>query len=431
MPHVVGGCAREICNFIQFRCNSCGGKGRPTLTGHARRPLDEMDPQPDFGRVKATTEILEIGKTLKMTGPWRVDVLQCRGSSYDAGKQLAEGFLKTTRGATFHRRKGHLPLGFDLKDAQAALCTYAPNIWEELHGLADGLKIPFERAVAQYSNARLDFQKRGCSSVMTNVSYGRNYDYSPRRYDPTLVAIQSKGVHASLAFADRFTGRVDGMNEHGLCVGLHLVNYRPVRPGLACILIVRMVLDQCATTQEAVRLLKRIPHGQPFNYSLLDAGGFAAVVEASPLATAVREGRQLACTNHFQIAALERYNRQYPGSHRRLPPLEKWLRAELSCQQLFVALNHAESPVFDHGYRSGSGTLHTFVCEPAERTMLVGIGGDASPRSIDFDKWTRGASLGFSQLEGQLGTRDRPFDPRIRIPTKKTVARRASVAADT
>jgi predicted choloylglycine hydrolase len=281
-----------------------------------------------------------------------------------------------------------------------------------------------------HSNARLGFQKRGCSSLMTNVSYGRNYDYSPRRYDPTLVAIQPKGVHASLAFADRFTGRVDGMNEHGLCVGLHLVNFRPVRSGLACILIVRMVLDQCATTQEAVRLLTRIPHGQPFNYSLLDAVGPAAVVEASPLATAVRYGRQLACTNHFQTAKLARYNRQYAGSHQRLPPLETWSRAELSSQQLFAALNHGESPVFDHGYRSGSGTLHTFVCEPATRNMLVGIGGDASPRSIDFKTWTRGASLGFSQLEGQLGTRDRPFDPTIVIPTKKTLARRASVAAD-
>ena len=365
-----------------------------------------------------------------MPGPWLVDVLQCRGSSYDIGKQMAEGFLKTIRGATFHRRKGHQPFGFDLKDAQAALCTYAPNIWEELHGLADGLNIPLESAAAQYSNARLSFPKRGCSSVMTNAFYGRNYDYSPRRYDPTLAAIQPNGVHASLAFADRFTGRVDGMNEHGLCVGLHFVNYRPARPGLVCILIVRMVLDQCATTREAVQLLTRIPHGQPFNYSLLDALGAAAVVEASPLGTCVRDGRQLACTNHFQNSKLGRYNRRNPGSHRRLPPLESWSRTELSPQQLFAALNHAGSPVFDHAYRSGSGTLHTFICEPAERTMLVGIGGDASPRSIDFKNWTRGASLGLSQLEGQLGTLDRPFDPTIRIPTKKTLARLSSIGAN-
>ena len=66
---------------------------------------------------------------------------------------------------------------------------------------ADGLEISLERAAAQYSNSRLNFPKRGCSSVMTNALYGRNYDYSPRRYDPTLVAIQPKVCMRSLGFA--------------------------------------------------------------------------------------------------------------------------------------------------------------------------------------------------------------------------------------
>jgi hypothetical protein len=55
--------------------------------------------------------------------------------------------------------------------------------------------------------------------------------------------------------------------------------------------------------------------------------------------------------------------------------------------------------------------------------MLVGVGGDASPQSIHLENWTRGASLGFSKLEGQVGTLERPFDPTIRIPSKKTLAR--------
>jgi len=62
--------------------------------------------------------------------------------------------------------------------------------------------------------------------------------------------------------------------------------------------------------------------------------------------------------------------------------------------------------------------------------MLVGIGGDASPLSIDFKNWTRGASLGLSKLEGHLGTLDRPFDPTIRIPTKKTLAKLSSSAVN-
>jgi hypothetical protein len=73
--------------------------------------------------------------------------------------------------------------------------------------------------------------------------------------------------------------------------------------------------------------------------------------------------------------------------------------------------------------------VHTATLQPAERTMLV-KGGDASPLPIDFENWTRGASLGLSQLEGQLGTLDRRFDPTIRIPTKKTLARLSSIAVN-
>jgi predicted choloylglycine hydrolase len=70
------------------------------------------------------------------------------------------------------------------------------------------------------------------------------------------------------------------------------------------------VLDQCATTAEAVKLLKRLPHGLSFSYSLKDAKGVGAVVEASSLEVVVREGGNLACTNHFQTKKLQMFNRR-------------------------------------------------------------------------------------------------------------------------
>ena len=103
-----------------------------------------------------------------MIKPWRVDMLECRGSSYDVGKQMAEAFLRTTRGRAYARRKERRPFAFSLRNAEAALKTWAPNVWEELHGLADGLKMPLERAVAEYSNGRLRYPPRGCSAVMVN-----------------------------------------------------------------------------------------------------------------------------------------------------------------------------------------------------------------------------------------------------------------------
>ena len=337
--------------------------------------------------------------------------MECRGSCYDVGVQTAKGFRNSPRGRTFKHRRGRGRYGFSIKNAQAALATYAPNIWEELHGLADGLEIPFETAVMRYSNGRLAYPTYGCSSLSTVDLFGRNYDYSVGKYNSMLLAIQPKGVNASIGFSDRFTGRVDGMNEHGLCVALHLVNQsKSWRPGLGCILTVRIVLDQCATTAEAVKMLKRLPHGLSFSYSLKDAKGVGAVVEASPLEVVVREGGNLACTNHFQIKKLQMFNRRSAWTYQRLPPLEAWSKARLSPEELFRALNRSASPVFDHRYAFGCGTMHTLVCEPASRSLLVGVGGDALPQQIEFYAWTRGAAIGVTKLEGQLGGKTRPFD---------------------
>ena len=350
-----------------------------------------------------------------MTAQWSVDVISCAGSSYDVGKQLANGFRKTPRGRAFKRRKERRPFAFSLKNAEATLKAYAPNLWEELHGLADGLEVSLERTVAEFSNGRLRYPARGCSAVMTGGLYGRNYDFSTKKYDRILAAIRPDGVNASIGFSDRFTGRDDGMNEHGLCIGLHYVNERIWQPGLVCTLIVRIVLDQCATTREAVELLRRLPHGLCFNYSLIDASGDAAVVEASPKGVSVREGRELACTNHFQTPELAKLNRRNPGSHRRLPPLTDWSRSMPEAGDLFELLNSSRSPVFDHGYAKGTGTLHTMVCRPETGEMFVGVGGDAKPARIDVSGWSKGAPLQVAKLEGQLGGTLKPFDPKKRV----------------
>jgi predicted choloylglycine hydrolase len=340
-----------------------------------------------------------------------VDVFECRGTPYEVGRQMAEGYRRT------RRENARAPQGdariatFDLADARHLLLAHAPNLWEELHGIADGLQMPLKEAVARFSNGRLAYPRRGCSAAIGGGLYGRNYDFSPARYDRALVAVQAEGSYAHLGLADRYTGRLDGMNEHGLCVGLHYVSEAAPRPGLVCILVVRIVLDRCASTAEAVDLLSRLPHGLMFNYSLLDRVGEAAVIEASPESVAVHRGVPIACTNHFRSAGLETANG--PGaeeSRRRLPPLEAMAAARLDAAGLFHALNNGRSPAFRHGYAGGFGTLHTIVCNPADGTVLIGIGADATPQCFDLAGWVRGRALGIGALQGRIGTaEDRRF----------------------
>jgi predicted choloylglycine hydrolase len=272
-----------------------------------------------------------------------------------------------------------------------------------------------ERATLSFGNNGLKPPMGACSAVMSAGVYGRNYDFRPRYYGARFIAMAPDGSHASIGSSELITGRLDGMNQHGLVIGLHLVRMRPRLPGFSSVLIVRMVLDQCATTAEAVALLRALPHAMQYNYSLLDAAGAAAVVEAVPGCVAVRTGAWLACTNHFQSPLLRPLNRRAAHSQARLPPLEAWAARGLRAEAILTALNRSTSPAFHHGYRRGAGTLHTIVVEPAKRRLLIGIGGDAAALEEDmldvsFDAWVGGEDLAVTHLDGQLGGTSHPFE---------------------
>jgi len=332
------------------------------------------------------------------------------------GRAQARLFAATSKGRAFLRReKTRFPLWFKLDTEERVFRKYAPALWEEINGLADGLGIPLERAVMAFGNNGLRPPLGACSAVVTAGIYGRNYDFQPRYYGARFALVQTVGSYASIGATELLTGRLDGMNEHGLVIGLHLVRMNPRAPGLLCVLIVRIILDQCATTADAIAMLRGLPHAMRYNYSLLDAGGVAAVVEAHQGCVAVRTGDWLACTNHFQSPLLRPLNRRSAHSQQRLPPLEAWAMQRLSAEAMFSALNRSTSPAFHHGYTRDAGTLHTIVAEPSKRRILIGIGGDAAALEeemldVSFSQWVNGKDLPVSHLDGQLGGVSQPFE---------------------
>jgi len=336
----------------------------------------------------------------------RVSFVQCRGTPHQVGRAQAIAFAVTRRGKAFLRKKARLPVWFNIHTEERAFRAYAPALWEEIAGIAEGLNIPMEQAVACFGNGGLRMPTGGCSAVMSSNVYGRNYDFRPRGYEARFALLRPTGSYASIGSSHQLTGRLDGMNEHGLTIGLHLVKAWPRSPGLTSSLLVRRVLDSCATTVEAIDLLRRLPHAMKYNYSLLDGGGVAAVVEAGAGAVVVRRGDWLACTNHFQSPQLRRLNHRVAHSISRLPPLENWAARALSAEQTFTALNFSASPAF-HNYGNAQ-TLHTLVAEPAKRRLLIGIGGDAAALDedmldVDFKLWVAGEDMPIKQLNGQLG----------------------------
>lgn len=368
-----------------------------------------------------------------------VSVTQARGRPHDVGRRHAAAFLATPRGKSYRRRKrDRRPPGFDLKQAERAFTRYAPNLWEELEGIAAGLEQPLDKTVGDFGNFTLRYPRTGCSTVVKAGLYGRNYDFRARDYEPGFAVVQPHGVWASAGFTQFLIGRADGMNAAGLACGLHLVSFRHPGPGFLASLIVRMVLDQCANTGEAVELLRRLPHGFSYNFSILDAQGDGAVVEASPRNLAIRRGSGLACTNHFQSPLMRPLNPRGIGhSAARLALLENHgaateRRRDLfdgaPRERLFAWLNNSRGPAFHHGYVKGAGTLHTIVCDTAGRAMLIGIGGDAKPARLDLAAWRDGQDWPIVALSGQLGGRSNPFPP-PKGPARQTTSSSRSVVS--
>jgi predicted choloylglycine hydrolase len=347
--------------------------------------------------------------------PFRVNIVQCRGTAYEIGRAQARMFAATPKGRTFLRRKSiRLPWWFNIRTEQRTFARFSPALWEEIGGISEGLGSPMERALLSFGNDGLRPPIGACSAIMTAGVYGRNYDFRPRYYGASFALVQATGSYASVGSSELLTGRLDGMNEHGLTIGLHLVRARPRFPGLSCVLIVRIILDQCATTAEATAMLRSLPHAMQYNYSLLDGHGVATVVEAVPGSVAVRTGDWLACTNHFQSHLLRPLNRRAAHSQQRLGPPEAWAAQSPRAEALFTALNRSTSPAFHHGYLRGAGTLHTIVTEPAKKRLLIGIGGDAAALDedmldVDFSRWLGGEDLTIDHLAGQLGGISQPF----------------------
>ncbi|HLR51670.1 MAG TPA: C45 family peptidase [Candidatus Avamphibacillus sp.] len=329
-----------------------------------------------------------------------VDILQIRDSSFNIGFKMGKyvkdkPFLKTFESITKPE--------IDDKNMKAIYSTFAPHLLEEIDGLAEGLGISHRKAAALFSGYDMPkAEALGCSAMMTKKYYVRNYDFSPDLYDGLFSLIQPDTSFATAGYNLQILGRHDGVNQEGLVAGLHFVSNHGYKKGLSAWTAVRIVLDSCATTSEAVNLLKEIPHAACYNFSLGDKNGDMAVVEASPDKVIVRRGvSALSCVNHFQSEQLKNKNRSsIEHSVKRHHYLEKLKDEEHSYVEIFENFKSIYSPLFFTDYDDLFGTLHTFSYSYHEARILTAIARGEQVLDINFQDWVDGENMDMDILEG-------------------------------
>ncbi len=244
----------------------------------------------------------------------------------------------------------------------------------------------------------------GCSSIVNADFAVRNYDFSPLLYDKRLVVSQTNECFASVGHSLHVNGRHEGVNEKGLFIAFHFVNQDQAKLGLLASTIIRIVLDICTDTYEAIALLKALPHTWSYNFSIGDTNGRKAIVEASPTQIKVREGgSKLTCTNHFQHKDLLSLNRidDYTLSFHRLKTLEKKASDEPNMEEVVNWFGDPSADLFFNDYENFFGTLHTFAYSFKYNQVITTIArGDML--CFNWGDWLNKRDLLVEVLSGKL-----------------------------
>lgn len=331
-----------------------------------------------------------------------VSVVALRGDAYEIGFQQSN---EVTTYAYLAQKEQLLALSTacNVQQVKELLLDCSPNLLQEMEGLAFGLEQSCETIIKMYSGYNMTFPNMGCTSFVHNGKYVRNYDFSPAMYDARLVFSKPSEGYASVGFSQQIIGRLDGMNEKGLVVGLHFVNNEWASDGFLATTIVRILLEQCGNIEEATALINKLPHRYCYNYSMTDQSGKAIVVEATPMKRVNYVEHPLICTNHFESQQLAGRNKAcIKGSKQRKNYINRYVTDARTTMSVYHHFNNGDSPLFVKQYQEYFGTLHTVIYSPKQLEIVVGIGENCEPQSFSLQQFIEGKPILPKTIKGNI-----------------------------
>lgn len=200
------------------------------------------------------------------------------------------------------------------------------------------------------------FYGAGCSTIQTGNKedgfvFGRNFDWdkcnalvlktNPAKGYKSISTVNIDFIKAgagsfSALLSDGLVNKIaayaplDGMNEKGLCVSVNMIqdsertNQNTSKPDITTTTAIRLLLDQAATTDEAVALLKKYDFHPSFgfcvHFAICDTYGKAVAVEYIDNEISIIETPIL---TNFYVTSGKKYGIGTNQSHQRFEKLEK------------------------------------------------------------------------------------------------------------
>jgi predicted choloylglycine hydrolase len=217
----------------------------------------------------------------------------------------------------------------------------------------------------------------------------RNYDFDPKLLEAVISRTELTG-RPVMGMSDCLWGLLDGINDAGLSMSLAFGGRRVTAPGFAMPLIVRYLLELCATTEHAVAVLARLPVQASYNLTIVDRDGHAVTAHVAP-DRPLWIGEALVATNHQHTVEWPEHAEAVRSEEREQCMLE--LLETGTPEADFVAA-FLEPPLHSTDYADGFGTLYTAVYRPASGAVEFRWPDAGWRQSFDaFEEGTREVSL--------------------------------------
>lgn len=239
-----------------------------------------------------------------------------KNSHYEAGfnygKIIRNHGIKLDHCPTFPITQNRINFG---KECLKIYNKYYPEVIEEIKGLAEGNETSFEFLSTMLLTMYCYSADNKCSCFAfkdnDNIIFGRNSDFLvnlEKLYMNVLYKLD--GVYSFNGNTTAFIEIEDGINEHGLAIGITFIASNKIKPGLNTGMLTRYILEKCKSVDEAITFLKKVPIASAQTLTIADKSGNIAVIECNCDKVVVIKPNKgyVASTNIFVSDEMKQYN---------------------------------------------------------------------------------------------------------------------------
>jgi len=252
----------------------------------------------------------------------------------------------------------------DLATCRAALHRHMPELlptWERLVELTGDDELA-ARMLSLWNPPAL---APGCAQLALDGPQRlliRNYDYSPELFEQVVYSSRFTDRRV-IGTGDCLWGLLDGMNDDGLLVSLTFGGRPGSGQGFGISLVVRYLLEVCASVENARAVLQRLPVSMAYNLTISDRSGATVTAFVAPDSPAEFFDTPLA-TNHRGLVPENPQLARALNSVERQDALMRLVQSAPDAQRAIEAF--LRQPLYNTAYSRGFGTLYTAVYLPDE-----------------------------------------------------------------